>query len=453
MPAAVSPAPLPPPKLKAWMAAVEHADTTTLRAWVQAGHAPPDDAWHAAARGTWGQPGQRCFQALCAGKGPVPLTVLEHATAHAGAWGRQAFARLIPRALAGTRWAGWLGQAWMASLSPSFRLLPPRWSSDDVLDWLAWGVDKGWMSSEEAVEWCAKQSQGQLSMVGRSGVAGNTRALALLATGIRRHGGLATPELKNQALILFRAACQGPRPANDPFGARVPVWFGDSIRWWGEFVPTVLPDSGFREAVCSSGDRLEAALLEPNFAPARRALPRDLALGLGQRPASWWATFGPRIWASPGGEEVARAWEALLGQGQPRVNLATLEVLLEQHAALGVTVSASAWRTAFREAVGAPFADAALAHRVLTLPARLGWCRDEARKGFEDLLIRAGVQAQPGAARLGPAVDDWARQGIRVTVPAAPEPGATPGFVRWLAARRLDTAWEPAPSAPRRPRL
>ena len=246
------------PSVDDWQEALRAGQSPQLRAWVKQGHEPPADIWDEASRNTWGGVGQRCFQALCAGRATIPLDALEMATSQVYGWGTKTFARLLPVAVGKDQWEAWLTNAWRHSDSPFASLLRERrWSSADVVKWLKWGVNNGWMSAENAVEWCCQRSEGLLLTLPRFPdervVVG--KRLALLAQAIQHQGGFFTPALQERQAKLFTQASK-PSFNHQQYTERLlpksfavqalqpnqrkedppPHWLAQSVEWWGEFV-------------------------------------------------------------------------------------------------------------------------------------------------------------------------------------------------------------------------
>ena len=440
------------PSLESWQEALREGRSPRLREWVKQGHEPPEEVWKEASQNTWGRVGQHCFQALCSGHFTVPVDALEHATSRVYGWGQKTFARLLPKALSKDQWEPWLTSAWSRSNGPAVALLlQRRWSSKEVLDWLAWGVDNGWMSSETAVGWCCSRSEGLILPLPRleEWQEKTGKSLALLAAAIQRHGGFFTPELRARQARLFTQASKpslndqdyhdqflsfrassgysAPRKATPP-----PHWLASSVEWWGDFVVEhsavghPLKDVLLQHPAC-----VETVFSSPAFAAVRRELARVCGLAVTTLPSDWWEQHGERFWSAPENLPVAQEWLVWHNVGSECV--ATASVVLQQLSkveALELPVD-KLLRHMFSAAGTTDIA--ATRKAWLELPQVLGWSPAAGHDAWRSVLGREWVQRSVSTAfKFQQALEEWeSLTGEAVALPAPQGPACTPYKAWW----------------------
>lgn len=466
----------PEPSLEQWQEALRAGRSPQLRAWVKQGHEPPADIWDEASRNTWGGVGQRCFQALCAGRATIPVDALEMATSQVYGWGTKTFARLLPVAVGKDQWKSWLTQAWQRSDSPFASLLRERrWSSANVVKWLEWGVSHGWMSAESAVAWCCQRSEALILPLPRfqEERAAVEKRLALLANAIQHQGGFFTPALQERQARLFTQASKPswddrqyvdrmlPRSlaASGREGNELekkdppPYWLTKSVQWWGDFVvEDGLAAHPLKEVLLNHPACLETVFSDARFTSVRSELARTCGLAMTALPSSWWAENGQRFWSDPNHLPIAQRWLEWHTVGSEHLGVVT--VVLQQ---LGKIQSIELpVDRLLRYIFSSASANVIAADRKawLELPQVLGWSAAACGAAWANVIGKERVHKSIAtASKFQQALEEWeSLTGETVALTAPPGSACAPHKAWWERRekhRQLDAVLL-APSPPAR---
>ena len=446
------------PSLEQWQEAIRAGRSPQLRAWVKQGHEPPADIWEEAARNTWGGMGQRCFQALCAGRAKIPIDALEMATSQVYGWGTKTFARLVSVAVGKDQWEDWLTNAWNRSDSPFASLLRERrWSSANVVKWLEWGVSHGWMSAESAVAWCCQRSEALILPLPRfpEERAAVEKRLALLANAIQHQGGFFTPVLQERQARLFTQASK-PSWDDRQYVERMlprslaaqgverkdlnkkdppPYWLTKSVEWWGDFVvEDGIIEHPLKEVLMNHPACLETVFSDARFASVRRELARTCGLAMTALSPSWWTENGQRFWSDPSHVPIAQRWLEWHTVGSQHVDVAT--VILQQLAKIQ-SIELPVYRLLRHMFSSAGTAENAQEQQAwITLPQLLGWSAPECSEAWQQVMDKDWLQrSEVSASKFQQALSTWEEQtGVVVALPA-PHRFACAAHKNWLGVR------------------